>query len=65
VPDPVATVTSYFSRVGHERGIKRTDKVQDNMVSFTVPRDERHASPVKMVWRAADGSIVRVIHHPG
>jgi hypothetical protein len=43
----------------------RTDKVQDNMLSFVVPREVQDAFPVKMVWRAADGSIVRVIRHPG
>jgi hypothetical protein len=65
VPDPVASVTSYFPRFGHRPAANRTDPVQDNMVSFTIRRDVRHSFRVKMVWRAADGSIVRVVRHPG
>jgi len=71
VPDPVASVTTYYSRKAHRRGrppkvypkaIKRTDPVSDNMVSFRVQRDVQDAvRPVKMIWRAADGSIVRVV----
>jgi hypothetical protein len=71
IPDGVATVTSFFSRKAprgpgrrpkvYPKTIERTDRVQDNMISFTVARDAEDAFPVKMIWRAADGSIVRVV----
>jgi hypothetical protein len=57
LPDPVASVTTYYSR-----GVHRTDMVRDNMVSFVVPHDVPAVSPVKMIWRAADGSVVRAVH---
>ena len=74
VPDGVATVTSTFQRVysrglGHRPAvypsvIRRTDPVQDNVVSFAVARSAEDALASRMVWRAADGSVVRVISEP-
>ena len=74
IPDGVATVISYFARKAprapgrrpkdYGKPIVRTDRVQDNMVSFEVARDAEDAFAVKMIWRAVDGSIVRVVHGP-
>jgi len=74
IPDGVATVTSFFSRRAprapgrrpkdYGKPIERTDRVQDNMISFELARDAEDAFPAKMIWRAADGSIVRVIRNP-
>jgi len=71
IPDGVATVTSFFSRRSprppgrppkdYGKPIERTDRVQDNMISFEVARGAQDAFAVKMIWRAADGSIVRVV----
>ncbi|HEX6715274.1 MAG TPA: hypothetical protein VF066_17925 [Thermoleophilaceae bacterium] len=74
IPDGVATVTSTFGAV-YSRGprrkprrypkpITRTDPVQDNMVSFDVARSAENAFPSKMVWRDADGKVVRVVRLP-
>jgi hypothetical protein len=51
---------------GYSHNVHPTDPVRDNMVSFVVPRDVPNpASPLKMIWRAADGSVVRVIRFGG
>jgi hypothetical protein len=71
IPDGVATISSTFARV-HSRGpgrrprvyprvITRSDPVQDNIVSFTVARSAEDAFPSKMIWRDADGRVVRVV----
>jgi hypothetical protein len=71
----VATVTSSFPHtVSRGAGnppkvypapIERTDPVQDNVISFSVQRDPEDAFASKMVWRAADGSVVRVVGAAG
>ncbi|MDO8189346.1 hypothetical protein Q5424_28280 [Conexibacter sp. JD483] len=38
-----------------------TAKVQDNVASFQVDRPAPDAIPPLMTWRAADGSVVRVV----
>jgi hypothetical protein len=68
VPDGVATVEATFPRVvslGPNRDprrfpgtIRRTFTVRDNVVLATVPRPGAFAFP-RMVWRAADGSVIR------
>src|SRR3954454_3862744 len=75
IPDGVATVTSSFPQtVSRGAGnppkvyaapIERTDPVQDNVISFSVQRDPEDAFPSKMVWRAADGAVVRVVGAAG
>jgi hypothetical protein len=75
IPDGVATVTSSFPQtVSRGAGnppkvypapIERTDPVQDNVISFSVQRDPEDAFASKMVWRAADGSVVRVVGAAG
>jgi hypothetical protein len=77
VPDGVATVTSTFGRAHRadpadprdRKGdylsvITRTDPVKDNVVSFTVARAAQDAFARKMVWRDANGAIVRVVVEP-
>jgi hypothetical protein len=54
IPDGVATVTSTYG------DYERTDRVQDNMVSFEVARSAERAFPDKAVWRDADGNVVKV-----
>lgn len=71
LPDGVATVTATFARVvsrGRYRPprrypttVRRTVQVRDNVVAFTVPRPAPDAFPTRMVWRAADGAVVRVV----
>ncbi len=74
VPDGVATVTSTFQRA-YSRGpahrhrvyrsvIRRTDPVRDNAVSFIVRRSVEDAFARRVVWRASDGSVVRVVSEP-
>lgn len=68
VPDGVATVDATFPRVV-ERGpgrpdkrfpttIRRTLTVHDNVAFVTVHRPPDDSDP-RMVWRAADGSVIR------
>lgn len=71
VPDGVATLTAVFAREvsrgryrppkRYPRAVRRTVTVQDNVVSFTVPRPAPHAFPTRMIWRDADGRVVRVV----
>jgi len=35
--------------------------VRENVVSFTVARPAEDAFPTRMVWRRADGSVLRVV----
>jgi hypothetical protein len=68
VPDGVATIDATFPRVvslGPNRDprrfpstIRRRFTVQDNLVFATVPRPAELALP-RMVWRAADGTVVQ------
>jgi len=74
VPDGVASVTFQYPRVvSNGRWYKptvypsaytRTVRVAQNVLSLHVPRDIGAAFPPRMVWRAADGTIVRVIKQP-
>lgn len=73
LPDGVATVKATFPRVGstlpgrgrkrrrYDRVVRVTVPVQDNVVSFTVPRAVEDALAVRIVWRAADGRVIRVV----
>lgn len=71
VPDGVATITATFDRAGsrlgpqrprrYRRVIKRTVSVQENVVSFVISRAPQDAFAERMVWRSADGSVVRVV----
>lgn len=71
LPDGVATIDlTYPGRVSygpHRPGIVYGDdrhltaKVQDNVVSFQVDRPAPDALPSQMTWRAADGSVIRVV----
>lgn len=71
VPDGVATIDATFpKRVSRGRyrapkvyrqTVRRTYTVHDNVVFATAPRPADDAFP-KMVWRAADGSIVRRVN---
>lgn len=71
LPDGVASVTLQFpKRVSRGRNYKprvfpsaftRTVRVQENVVSLRVPRGAEDAFPARMVWRASDGSVVRVV----
>lgn len=74
VPDGVASVTlEYPKRVGRGRYYKpaefpsafsRTVRVRENVLSVRVPRDAGDAFPARMVWRAADGSVLRIVKRP-
>lgn len=71
VPDGVASVDFTFARKlsrGPHRDPKvypsalaLTVRVQDNVVSFAVDRPAPDAFPTRMVWRRADGSVLRVV----
>lgn len=71
VPDGVATIEVTFAqrvhygpqRPANDYGseIHLTVPVQDNVTSFQVARPSPDAFPTTMVWRAADGSVVRVV----
>lgn len=74
VPDGVATLTAVFPREvsrsryrppkRYRRASRRTVDVQDNVVAFTVPRPAFDAYPKRMIWRDADGRVVRVVSDP-
>ncbi|HEX4806673.1 MAG TPA: hypothetical protein VFU94_12295 [Conexibacter sp.] len=70
VPDGVATITVHYGRYGslnlfhrprYRTSLTITAPVQDNVVSYRVARPPDDALPLSMTWRAADGSIVRVV----
>jgi hypothetical protein len=71
LPDGVATIEAIYpervSRGPHRPAIvygeeiRLTLPVQDNVVSFQVDRPAEDAMSPRMVWRAADGSVVRVV----
>jgi hypothetical protein len=73
VPDGVATIDATFPRVvsrGPNRAprrfastIRRIFTVHDNVVFATVSRPPEFAFP-RMVWRAADGTVVRRVPGP-
>ncbi len=74
LPDGVATVEMTFpgrvSRGPHRPAtvfgddLHVTAKVQDNVLSARVDRPAPNAIPPLMIWRAADGSVVRVVRGP-
>lgn len=71
VPDGVATIEAiYPERVSRGRHrpatvygeeIRLTLPVQDNVVAFQVDRPAEDAMPPQMIWRAADGTVVRTV----
>jgi hypothetical protein len=73
VPDGVATIDATYPRLvslGPNRAprrfpstIRRTYAVHDNVVFATVSRPPEFAFP-RMVWRAADGTVVRRVPGP-
>lgn len=75
LPDGVATVEAIYSqRV--DRGPHRPPEiypsdvrliapVQDNLVSFRVPRETPDALPTTMVWRGVDGEVLRTVRGSG
>lgn len=74
VPDGVASVTldyprtvsrgRYYKPTVYPRAARLTARVQQNVLSERVPRGAGDAFPPRMVWRAADGSVVRVVRQP-
>ena len=75
VPDSVARVTATFPRVVRHRGdrnprryrsrVTRSAPVRDNVFAFVVPRAPEDAFPSRVVWRAADGRVLKVVRFPG
>jgi len=75
VPDGVATVTlEYPKRASRGRWYKpviyrsaytRTVRVQQNVLVVHVPRGAGDALAPRMIWRSADGKVVRVVKRPG
>ena len=75
VPDGVATVTLHYPRtVSRGRWYKpavfpsaftRTVRVQQNVLVVHVPRGNLDAFAARMIWRSADGKVVRVARAPG
>lgn len=74
IPDGVATVTVSYPRKAsrgphrppqvYAKPVTLTVPVQDNVISFTVPRFPADAFPARQVWRAADGTVLRVVREP-
>jgi hypothetical protein len=72
VPDGVASITfeypktvsrgPYFKPARYPSAVSRTVAVRDNAVALTVPRPPQDAF-TRMVWRAADGHVLRVDTH--
>ncbi|HVP03810.1 MAG TPA: hypothetical protein VMT10_14665 [Solirubrobacteraceae bacterium] len=75
VPDGVASVTLQYPRtVSRGRWYKpavfpsaftRTVRVQQNVLVVHVPRGGLEAFAARMVWRSADGKVLRVVTPPG
>jgi hypothetical protein len=71
LPDGVASVDFTFARSvsrgphrdpkTYAKAISLTVQVQDNVVAFDVDRPAPDAFPMRMVWRRADGSVLRRI----
>lgn len=71
VPDGVAAVRfdyprqvgrgRYYKPVAYPKAIRRTVRVQDNVLDFHVARGAEDALPRHMTWLAADGSVLRVV----
>ena len=71
VPDGVASVTLHYdagpaSAYGHTHApaANITTAPVNNVIVVTVPRNVGNASPQTMIWRAADGKIIKTITHP-
>lgn len=74
LPDGVATVELVFPKVVsrgryykptiYPRTLRRTVRVQQNVVSLRVSRPPEDAFPRRMVWRSASGAVVRRIGFP-
>lgn len=70
VPDGVATITveypkheyrgPFFKPATYPSAYKRTIAVQQNVVTFHVPRGPGAAMPRRMVWRDENGAVVHV-----
>lgn len=74
VPDGVASVTlEYPRRVSrgklykptvYPKALTRTVRVQQNVLSLRVPRGAGDAFPPRMLWRASDGKLLRIVKQP-
>ena len=74
VPDGVASVTleypktvsrgRYYEPTVFPSAFTRTVRVQENVLAVHVPRNAGDAFPSRMVWRRADGSVLRVVKGP-
>lgn len=75
-PDGVASIELVYPRRGdrgrfepaqvYESGLRVTTPVQDNLASLQVERDFADAErPSSVTWRAADGSVLRVVRGRG
>lgn len=75
LPDGVATIEAIYparvSRGPHRPAtvygeeVRLTLPAQDNVVSFQVDRPAEDAIPPLMVWRGADGAVVRTVRERG
>lgn len=65
LPDGVATLEATFAPARGAKRVTRTVSVQDNVVSFRVPRAPQDAFPARQVWRSTDGSVIREIARGG
>jgi hypothetical protein len=75
LPDGVATLEATFTRLAprgpgrpdkrYARAVTRAVPVQDNVVSFRVPRAPQDAFPARQVWRDAAGEVIAEIDSGG
>jgi hypothetical protein len=74
LPDGVDSISATFPRIGRKppraqrkvyaAAVVRTTMVHENLASFASPRDGWDSYPAHLVWRAADGSVLRRIPPP-
>ncbi len=74
LPDGVASITFEFPRVislgrnfkpkTFKSAVTRTVRVQNNVVSFSVPRPPQFAFRSRMTWRDAGGNVIRIVRTP-
>ena len=73
IPDGVVSITAIYDRAVsrgpynnpkiYSSRLVREERVQDNVVDFTVPRPAQDAFPSRMIWHLSNGST-RIVTQP-
>jgi hypothetical protein len=73
IPDGVVSITAIYDRAVsrgpynnpkiYSSRLVREERIQDNVVDFTVPRPAQNAFPSRMIWHLSNGST-RIVTQP-